>query len=246
MHLKNLVAIVTGASQGIGKETALTLARHGAKVVVNYFSDKEKAQAQAVVASIQKLGSSAIALQADVANRDSLENLFKETQKHFRRIDILVNNAGIILAKPYADITEASWQATIDTNLRGVFWGMQLAGKYLKPNGKVVSLGSVFGVVGSAGAIDYSASKAGVINLTKSFARALATKKILVNAVAPRMVDTPMTAKSDKSFKQQQLSRIALGRLAKPSEIAKLILFLASPDNTYITGQTVIIDGGYE
>lgn len=241
-HLKNRVALVTGASRGIGKATALALATEGAKVVVNYASSSNAADQ--VVKEITEAGGEAIALQADVSQVEQVDNLIKQTLDKFGRIDILVNNAGITRDTLLLRMKPEEWQAVIDLNLTGVFLCTRAVSKIMlkQKAGRIINITSVAGQMGNPGQANYSAAKAGVIGFTKTVAKELATRGVTVNAVAPGFIETDMTndLKSDDIIKF-----IPLGRYGKPAEIAGMIRFLAAdPAAAYITGQVFNVDGG--
>jgi len=242
-HLKGQVAIVTGASRGIGRAVAIALAAEGAKVVVNYA--KSSQAADAVVAEIEGMGSEAIALQADVAQTDQVDALFSAVLEQWGRIDILVNNAGITRDTLLIRMKLEDWQAVIDLNLTGVFLCTKAASKVMlkQRSGRIINLTSVVGEMGNAGQANYSASKAGVIGFTKAIAKELASRGITVNAVAPGFITTDMTA--DIKNGEEVLKMIPLGRYGQPDEVAGLIRFLAADAAAaYITGQVINVDGG--
>ncbi|BAU64171.1 3-oxoacyl-[acyl-carrier protein] reductase [Stanieria sp. NIES-3757] len=241
-HLKDRVALITGASRGIGKATALALATEGAKVVVNYASSSNAADE--VVKEITETGGEAIALQADVSQVEQVDNLIKQTLDKFGRIDILVNNAGITRDTLLLRMKPEEWQAVIDLNLTGVFLCTRAVSKIMlkQKAGRIINITSVAGQMGNPGQANYSAAKAGVIGFTKTVAKELATRGVTVNAVAPGFIETDMTnaLKSDDIIKF-----IPLGRYGKPAEIAGMIRFLAAdPAAAYITGQVFNVDGG--
>ncbi len=241
-HLKDKVAIVTGASRGIGKATALALASQGAKVVVNYARSSDAAEA--VVKAIAEAGGEAIALQADVSQSDAVDNLIKQTQNKFGRIDILVNNAGITKDTLLLRMKPEQWQAVINLNLTGVFLCTKAVSKIMlkQRSGRIINIASVAGQMGNPGQANYSAAKAGVIGFTKTVAKELANRGVTVNAVAPGFIETDMTEdlKSDEIIQY-----IPLGRYGKPEEVAGTIRFLAAdPAAAYITGQVFNVDGG--
>lgn len=241
-HLKDRVAVVTGASRGIGKAAALALANQGAKVVVNYARSSDAAQA--TVQEIAQAGGEAIAIQADVSQSAEVDNLIKATLDKFGRIDVLVNNAGITKDTLLLRMKPEQWQAVIDLNLTGVFLCTKAVSKTMlkQRSGRIINIASVAGQMGNPGQANYSAAKAGVIGFTKTVAKELANRGITVNAVAPGFIETDMTndLKSDDI-----ISFIPLGRYGKPEEVAGAIRFLAAdPAAAYITGQVFNVDGG--
>lgn len=243
-NLTDQVAIVTGASRGIGRSIALYLAKLGAKVVVNYSGSKEKAEA--VANDIQENGGTAIAVQANVANSDDVSALMKETIDAFGRIDILVNNAGITRDNLLMRMKEDDWDAVMNTNLKGVFLCTKAVSRQMMKQraGRIVNIASIVGVSGNAGQANYVAAKAGVIGLTKTSAKELAARNIYVNAVAPGFIDTEMTEELPEDIKEQMLGQIPLAKLGNPEDVAKVVAFLASDDASYMTGQTLHVDGG--
>jgi 3-oxoacyl-[acyl-carrier protein] reductase len=237
-------AIVTGASRGIGREIALNLANEGAKVVVNYSGSKDKADE--VVALIKNAGGEAFAVQADVSNPDSVKNMIDETIATFGSIDILVNNAGITRDNLLMRMKEEEWDDVININLKGVFLCTKGVTRQMMRQraGKIVNVASIVGVSGNPGQANYVAAKAGVIGLTKTTAKELATRNINVNAVAPGFITTDMTETLSEDVQKQMLANIPLGKLGSPENVAKTVLFLLSDDAAYITGQTIHVDGG--
>ena len=244
MKLKNKVAIVTGAGQGIGRETALALAKEGAKVVVSDITGK----IHDVVKEIEKLGSQALAIKADVSNRKETEELAKKTVNKFGRIDILVNNAGIFPFKSLVDMKEEDWDKVLDVNLKGVFnctkavIPMMVKQRY----GKIINITSIAGVkVGYIGLSHYCASKAGIVGFTKATALELAQYGINVNAIAPGATETPgVKAIMSKEDMKRFAQTIPMKRYGQPIDIANLVVFLASDESSYITGECIVVDGG--
>lgn len=241
-HLKDKVAIITGASRGIGKAAALALASQGAKVVVNYARSSDAAEA--TVQEITTAGGEAIAIQADVSQGTEVDNLIKTTLDKLARIDVLVNNAGITKDTLLLRMKPEQWQAVIDLNLTGVFLCTKAVSKTMlkQRSGRIINIASVAGQMGNPGQANYSAAKAGVIGFTKTVAKELANRGVTVNAVAPGFIETDMTndLKSDDIIKF-----IPLGRYGKPEEVAGTIRFLAAdPAAAYITGQVFNVDGG--
>jgi 3-oxoacyl-[acyl-carrier protein] reductase len=241
-RLRDRVAVITGASRGIGRAVALALAAEGANVVVNYASSS--AAAQDVVAAITDAGGSAIALQADVSKLEQIDALVKDTLEKFGRIDILVNNAGITRDTLLLRMKPEDWQAVIDLNLTGVFLCTKAVSKVMlkQRSGRIINIASVAGQMGNPGQANYSAAKAGVIGFTKTVAKELAVRGITVNAVAPGFIVTDMTSdlKSEEILKY-----IPLGRYGEPEEVAGMVRFLAADSAAaYITGQVFNVDGG--
>lgn len=242
--LAGKVALVTGASRGIGKEIALTLAANGATVIVNYNGSKERADE--VVKEIEAAGGTAEAIQCNVAEFQASEEMVKNVLTKYKKVDILVNNAGITRDGLLMRMSEEDYDAVLDTNLKGTFNMIRhLSRSFLKQrSGKIINLSSVSGVMGNAGQANYSASKAGVIGLTKSVARELASRGVCVNAIAPGFIDTEMTQAMPEEAQNGLKQMIPLGRMGEAAEVAKLVLFLAGNDSNYITGQVISIDGG--
>lgn len=240
--VKDQVAIVTGASRGIGRAIALQLADKGAKIVVNYASSA--ASAEKLVSEIIASGGEAIALQADVSQADQVEDMVNKTLERFNRIDLLVNNAGITRDTLLLRMKLEDWQAVIDLNLTGVFLCTKAVSKIMlkQRSGRIINISSVAGQMGNPGQANYSAAKAGVIGFTKTVAKELASRGITVNAVAPGFIQTDMTSEIKA---EGILQYIPLGRFGKPEEIAGMVCFLATdPAAAYITGQVFNVDGG--
>ncbi|MCC8141615.1 MAG: 3-oxoacyl-[acyl-carrier-protein] reductase [Lachnospiraceae bacterium] len=242
--LENKIALVTGASTGIGRQIALTLAGEGAYVVVNYIEPVE--YAEEVVATIQGNGGQAEMYECWVNDFSSVEKMIKDVVEKLGRIDILVNNAGITKDNLLMGMKESEFDAVIDTNLKGAFNTMRHVARPMvkQRGGCIINISSVSGILGNAGQINYSASKAGILGLTKSMARELASRNIRVNAVAPGMVDTDMTKALSDSAKDSLKAQIPLGRMGQPQDIANAVAFLASDQASYITGQVLCVDGG--
>ena len=244
MKLKNKVALVTGAGRGIGKATAIALAREGASVVVN---DVDLQSAEETADEITAMGCKALPIKADVSDRTEVTKMVDTIIETFKRIDILVNNAGIFSSVSLDDITEDEWDKVIKVNLKGVFLCSQAVMKLMKKqrSGKIINISSLAAKVGGifAGA-DYAASKAGVIALTKSLAKQLAPYDTNVNAVAPAVIETDMTKNWPKEVKEAFLKQIPLGRFGKPEEVAETVLFLVSDGANFITGATIDVNGG--
>ncbi|MBO0585816.1 3-oxoacyl-[acyl-carrier-protein] reductase [Sporosarcina sp. E16_8] len=237
-------AIVTGASRGIGREIALLLAKEGARVAVNYSGSKDKADD--VVKLIIESGGEAFAIQADVSNADDVKNMVDKTLEMFGSIDILVNNAGITRDNLLMRMKEDEWDDVININLKGVFLCTKGVTRQMMRQraGRIVNVASIVGVSGNPGQANYVAAKAGVIGFTKTAAKELASRNINVNAVAPGFITTDMTDALSEEVKSQMLSVIPLGKLGRPEDVARTVLFLLSEDAVYITGQTIHVDGG--
>ncbi|HDD3000755.1 TPA: 3-oxoacyl-[acyl-carrier-protein] reductase [Staphylococcus aureus] len=237
-------ALVTGASRGIGRSIALQLAEEGYNVAVNYAGSKEKAEA--VVEEIKTKGVDSFAIQANVADADEVKAMIKEVVSQFGSLDVLVNNAGITRDNLLMRMKEQEWDDVIDTNLKGVFNCIQKATPQLlrQRSGAIINLSSVVGAVGNPGQANYVATKAGVIGLTKSAARELASRGITVNAVAPGFIVSDMTDALSDELKEQMLTQIPLARFGQDTDIANTVAFLASDKAKYITGQTIHVNGG--
>jgi 3-oxoacyl-[acyl-carrier protein] reductase len=242
--LRGKTALVTGASRGIGRDIALTLAEAGADVAVNYAGSEAKAGE--VVDKIKAMGRRAFAVQANVASYKDVEAMVKQVTETFGRLDILVNNAGITRDNLLMRMKESEWDEVIETNLKGVFNGIKAVSRPMmkQRSGRIINLASVVGVAGNAGQANYTAAKAGVIGLTKTAAKELASRGITVNAVAPGFIETDMTAKLGDEIQKKLIEQIPLGKLGQPQDVARVVRFLASDDAAYITGQTLHVDGG--
>ncbi|MBR1471772.1 MAG: 3-oxoacyl-[Lachnospiraceae bacterium] len=242
--LKEKTALVTGAGRGIGKAIALKLAELGATVIVNYSGSKEKAEE--TVAEIEKAGGVAEAVQCDVSDFRACGELAKDVIARYGRLDILVNNAGVTRDGLLMAMSEEDYDKVLDTNLKGAFNMIRhFSRTFLKQrSGRIINISSVSGVMGNAGQANYSASKAGVIGLTKSAARELAGRGICVNAVAPGLIETDMTAAMPEGAKEKMKEMIPMGRIGKASDIAEAVAFLAEDASAYITGQVLCVDGG--
>jgi len=242
--LTGKVALVTGASRGIGRQIAITLAEYGASVIVNYNGSKEKALE--VVSLIESSGGKAMAIQGSVNDFEACGKMIEEALEKFGQIDILVNNAGITKDNLVIKMTPEDFDQVIDTNLKGTFYTVKhLYRAFIKQrSGRIINLSSVSGILGNAGQVNYAASKAGVIGLTKSLARELASRNITVNAVAPGYIDTDMTLSMSEEAKAATIGQIPLKRVGTTQDVAQLVAFLASDKAAYITGQVISVDGG--
>ncbi len=244
MSLQEKVALVTGSSRGIGRAIALELGRKGVHIAVNYAGNEDRAAA--VVNELQELGVKAIKIKANVANEDEVKNMIKEIVKEFGRLDILVNNAGITRDNLLMRMKVEEFDQVIETNLKGAFLCTKAVTRQMMKQryGKIINIASIVGVSGNPGQANYVAAKAGLIGLTKSTAKELATRNILVNAVAPGFITTDMTDILTEDQKEAILSTIPLEKLGEPEDIANVVCFLASDKAKYITGQTIHVDGG--
>jgi 3-oxoacyl-[acyl-carrier protein] reductase len=244
MSLQGKVAIVTGASRGIGRAIAIELGRRGAKVIVNYSKSEEGANG--AVAAIKAAGSEAIAVQADVADAKSAAALVKAATEAFGRLDILVNNAGTTRDQLLMSMPEEDWDTVLTTNLKSAFNCSKAAVRPMirQRAGRIINITSVSGVMGNAGQTNYSASKAGLIGFTKALAREVAARNVTVNAIAPGFVPTDLTSNLTENLKNETLKVIPLGRWGTVDEIAHAVAFFASDEAGYITGQTLNVDGG--
>ena len=245
LDLRGKVAIVTGGSRGIGRATVLALASAGAAVVINYA--RNKAAAEELLAQVEQMGGRAIAHQADVTDFAASEKLIEGALDHFKRIDILINNAGITRDNLLVRMKQDEWEEVISTNLTGVYNCTRAVIRPLlkqKSGGSIINLASVAGLYGNSGQANYAAAKGGIIAFTRTLAKELGSRGITVNAVAPGLIETEMTATLPEHVKKEIMARVALGRFGKPEDVAKVVLFLASEGAAYITGQVIAVDGG--
>ncbi len=244
MLLENKIAVVTGAGRGIGRGIAFALAREGAMVVVNYNGSKDRAEE--VVRTIEEAGGKATAVQCNISDFEAAKEFFANVVKEYGKIDILVNNAGITKDNLMMKMSEEEFQSVIQTNLAGTFHGVKFVTRPMmkQRQGRIINIASVSGVIGNMGQANYSASKAGVIGLTKAAAKELASRNITVNAVAPGFVATEMTDVLSDSVKEAAVATIPLGRFGEVEDIAETVVFLASDKAKYITGQVICVDGG--
>lgn len=242
--LTGKVALVTGASRGIGAQIAKSLAEEGASVIINYNGSKEKAQA--VADEIQSAGGTAEIYQCSVSDYTACGEMIQELIRKYGHIDILVNNAGITRDGLLMKMSEEDFDAVVETNLKGAFNTIRHMSRYFlkQRSGKIINISSVSGILGNAGQANYSASKAGVIGLTRSVARELASRGIHVNAIAPGFIATDMTDAMPEDAKEKMTETIPLKRIGTPEDIANMAVFLASEKADYITGQVFAVDGG--
>ena len=243
MPLKGQTAVVTGGARGIGKEISLALARDGANIVI---ADLIAEQSEETAEEIKKLNCKALIQKVDISKTADVENMVQNTINEFKTLDILINNAGVTRDTLMVRMKEEDWDFVLKVNLTGTFNCSKAAAKYMmkQKKGRIVNIASIVGVMGNAGQANYSASKAGIIGLTKTSARELASRNITVNAVAPGFIDTEMTRSLNENIKQQLKEQIPMGKLGRPEDIANCIKFLVSDDASYITGQVVHVNGG--
>lgn len=242
--MEGKIAVVTGASRGIGRSIALALADAGAHVVVNYAGNAQAAKE--VADAIEQKGRQAIIYQADVADSEQVATMMEEVLKVFGKIDILVNNAGITRDNLLMRMKEEEWDQVIATNLKGVYNCIKAVTRPMmkQRSGRIINISSVVGSMGNPGQANYVAAKAGVIGLTKATAKELASRGITVNAVAPGFIETDMTAKLNEEIQANLLTQIPLQKLGQPNDVAHMVCFLASEKASYVTGQTIHVDGG--
>ena len=242
--LKNKNAVITGATRGIGREIAITLAKNGANIAINY--RKENEELNSLVNELKELGVDVFTKKCDVSNGEEVDEFIKESKMSLGSIDILVNNAGITKGGLILRMKEEDFDSVIDVNLKGVFNTTKAAsGIMMKQRyGKIINISSVVGISGNAGQCNYAASKAGVIGFSKSIARELATRNVNVNVVAPGYINTDMTKDLPEKIKENIIQSIPMKKIGEPKEVANLVLFLASELSDYITGQVISVDGG--
>jgi len=243
LDLNGKVALVTGSARGIGQAIALTLAKRGADLVL---VDLEEAALKIVAQEIEVLGKKALALKADVSNSEAVEKLVEQAIESFGKIDILVNNAGITRDNLLLRMKEEDWDAVLKVNLKSAFLLIKAASRHMMKQrwGRIINISSVIGLMGNTGQANYAASKAGLIGLTKSAARELASRGITVNAIAPGFIQTQMTASLPQEIKDKLRAAVPLGFLGEVEDVAHTVAFLVSPDTRYITGQVINVDGG--
>jgi 3-oxoacyl-[acyl-carrier protein] reductase len=243
MRLEGKVALVTGGGRGIGKEIALLFAREGADIVI---WDVNPQDADNTCKEIEALGRKTLSGQVDVTDYAKVEEAVNKILDKFNKIDILVNNAGITKDNLLLRMSQAEWDAVINVNLKGTFNCTKACARPLikQRQGKIINIASIIGIMGNAGQANYAASKAGIIALTKTAAREMGSRNINVNAIAPGFIQTAMTDKLPEELKQKMLANIPLGKLGSPKDVANACLFLASNEAEYITGQTIVVDGG--
>ena len=244
MVLKDKIALITGGSRGIGRAIALALAEEGANIAFTFKSSAEAAEQ--VRKEIESKGRKALAIQSDAKDINGALQVVEQVLKDLQRIDILVNNAGITKDTLLMRMSEQDWDDVLDTNLKSAFNFSKAVCRPMmsQREGKIINISSISGVMGNAGQVNYSSAKAGMIGMTKSLAKELASRNIQVNAVAPGFVDTDMTVKLTPQQREALLNIIPMKRTAKPEEIANVVVFLASPASSYMTGQVLCVDGG--
>jgi len=241
--LKNKTAIVTGASQGIGKIIAIELAKSGARVIC---ISRNKKALDSTIGKIINIGGHASAYSCDVSDSDNFNKIISEIIEKYKNIDILINNAGITKDSLLMRMKNKQWDDVIDINLKGAFNCTKAVIKYMMKNrfGRIINISSIVGITGNAGQTNYAASKAGLIGMTKSIAKEVASRGITANCIAPGWIETSMTSNLNNKTKSKFLSEIPIGRMGSPEDIANAVIFLASNESSYITGQTITVDGG--
>jgi 3-oxoacyl-[acyl-carrier protein] reductase len=237
--------LVTGASQGLGSATTRALHAAGATVVINFFPDPDKVNESRAQVLAAELGERSLFVGADVRDPGAVDRMFEAVRASLGGIDIVVNNAAVLRDRTIRNMTDEDWQAVIDTNLTGVFHMNRAAARHLRDDGRIVSMASIAATVGFFGQANYAAAKAGVAAMTRVLSRELARRRITVNAVAPGVVLTEMGKSIPEGVRESMLAQIPLGRFGEPDEIANVILFLCSPLASYITGQTLHVNGGW-
>ncbi len=243
MRFKDKVVFVTGGGRGIGRSIAMLFAQEGADIVIG---DVNMADAEKTCADIEALGRKSLALELDVTDYQKVEAGVNKILDKFTKVDILVNNAGITKDNLMLRMSDADWDAVIKVNLKGTFNCTKAVSRVMmkQRSGKIVNIASIIGIMGNAGQANYSASKAGIIALTKTTAKEFASRNLNINAVAPGYIQTEMTAKLSEEVRQKMLAMVPLNRMGTPNDVANACLFLASEDAAYITGQTIVVDGG--
>lgn len=245
IDLSGKVAVITGGIQGLGKATAAMLLRAGANVAVNYYDDTDGVSRQRAAETACEWGAAGLVMAADVRSRPEMTAFFDSVKGQFGRIDFLVNNAAILRDRSVKNLTDDEWDAVVDTNLSAVFKVSQTALPFLQDGGRIVNMASISGVIGFFGQANYASAKAGVIAFTKVLSRELASRRINVNAVAPGVVLTEMGASIPEAAREHMLAQIPLKRFGNPDEIASVILYLCSDLSSYVTGQTLHVNGGW-
>ena len=243
MRLKDKVALITGGARGIGRSIALAFAQEGADIVV---ADVNIEEAKKTALDIEQLGRRSLALEMDVTDYTKVEDAVNKILDKFTKVDILVNNAGITKDNLLLRMSQAEWDAVLNVNLKGAFNCIKAVSLPMikQRSGKIINIASIIGIIGNPGQANYSASKAGIIALTKTAAKELASRKINVNAIAPGFIQTEMTAKLPEELQQKMKEAIPLNKFGSPEDVAAVCVFLASEDSSYITGQTIVVDGG--
>jgi len=243
MRLKDKVALITGGARGIGRSIALLFAQEGADIVIG---DVDIQEANKTCLDIEALGKKALALQMDVTDYVKVEEAVNKILDKFAKVDILVNNAGITKDNLLIRMGQQDWDAVLSVNLKGAFNCIKAVSRPMikQRSGKIINIASIIGIIGNPGQANYSASKAGLIALTKTAAKELASRNINVNAIAPGFIQTEMTAKLSQELQQKMKEAIPLDKFGTPDDVASTCLFLASDDSSYITGQTIVVDGG--